>query len=257
MSEECELPFIRTQPSGSAEVTTNSLRTSTSNVESLEILSKLSGVVIQQRINVTEILTSINMANIYDIYDFTGRLLFVAYEESSCLCRCCMPSRNGFIMHIFDENSLQELIRFKRKCKFCCCCTNDCTKLCACLDCCSEMISVESPLGHKIGTVNQICGTKLKFNVCDNSGFMAQIIGPSCCCMGCCTSGFIGNVFKIYDHQEAIGTIAKKFVGICTQIFTVANVFHIRFPVDMSIEGKILLLSAIFLVDYVAFKYAS
>ncbi|KAK6726362.1 hypothetical protein RB195_004587 [Necator americanus] len=263
MFEESESSsFISTQPgpttiSGESEdVRRRSIRSrcDTSEKEGIEVLDTVTGLVVTQRVDLLEVFTSIDMNNRYDVRAPTGDQLFFAYEKSPCLIRCCMGKRHGFIMHVIDNNG-KEILSIKRKCKFCCCISNEFAKLCACCNCCKEFISVESPPGNEIGSVDQTCGTKLKFDVFDGNERIANVVGPSYCGMGCCTCCSPRKVFTIHSNDgEQVGVIIKKFGGVFKELFTNADVFHVKFPVDMSVQGKALLLSTVFLIDYVAFE---
>ncbi|EPB73818.1 Scramblase [Ancylostoma ceylanicum] len=114
---------------------------------------------------------------------------------------------------------------------------------------------VYAPAGGLIGRVYQTCGTMLRFDICDSSGRIARIVGPSFLGMGCCTCCFPNKVFKIYaDDGTEIGTITKKFGGFFKELLTNADVFHVEFPVDLSVEGKSLLLSTVFLILFSAYE---
>ncbi|EYB93801.1 hypothetical protein Y032_0178g638 [Ancylostoma ceylanicum] len=220
----------------------------------LDVLNTLDGLVVKQRVEMIEVLTTIDTNNKYDVYAPAGGLLFYAYEQSNCLVRLCAGRRRPFTMHIVDSNG-QEFITVRRRCKCCFCLNDNETKLFACCCCCREAIRVESPPGNEIGRVYQTCGTMLRFDICDSSGRIARIVGPSFLGMGCCTCCFPNKVFKIYaDDGTEIGTITKKFGGFFKELLTNADVFHVEFPVDLSVEGKSLLLSTVFLIDFVAFE---
>ncbi|RCN47659.1 Scramblase [Ancylostoma caninum] len=104
----------------------------------------------------------------------------------------------------------------------------------------------------QIGYVSQICGTRLQFDVFDSTGRVARVVGPKCCALGCCGCCF---PTKIYSNDgEQTGVITKHFGGFFKELCTNADVFHVEFPTDMKARGKALLLSTVFLIDYVAFE---
>ncbi|EPB73817.1 hypothetical protein ANCCEY_07107 [Ancylostoma ceylanicum] len=241
-------PLITTQPGTCS--TQESKTVETGQFErggdgGIEVLNTLNGLVVKQRVQMIEVITGIDVNNKYDIYAPTGELLFHAYEKSRFLMRFCAGSRRPFEMHIIDAAG-QEFIRVKRKFSCCSCRGDDQPKLRCC---CNEAIKVESPPGNEIGRVYQTCGTMLKFYVCDASGRIAKIVGPSFLGMGCCTCCYPNKVFRIYaDDGTEIGTITKKFGGLLKELFTNADIFHVEFPEDFSVEEKSLILSTVFLI---------
>ncbi|EYB93793.1 hypothetical protein Y032_0178g634 [Ancylostoma ceylanicum] len=56
------------------------------------------------------------------------------------------------------------------------------------------------------------------------------------------------------DDGTEIGTITKKFGGLLKELFTNADIFHVEFPEDFSVEEKSLILSTVFLIDFISFQ---
>ncbi|GMT27525.1 hypothetical protein PFISCL1PPCAC_18822, partial [Pristionchus fissidentatus] len=97
-----------------------------------------------------------------------------------CERQCCKNKR-GFEIHVLD-NLGTEVLRVTRE--FQCCAMYPC---CASPGSyCSHMIVVESPPGHKIGTVHQdvsCCNPRFVLN--DAGGQTVLMIEGDCCAMMC------------------------------------------------------------------------
>ncbi|KAK6015268.1 Scramblase [Ostertagia ostertagi] len=127
---------------------------------------------------------------------------------------------------------------------------------CASCYCCRDWITVEVPSGNEIGYVQQRSGCKLNFNVYEQNSKFAYIIGPGCCGCGCCTCCFPEKTFTIYSQSDGsqIGAITKVFGGMLKEYLTDADTFRVTFPTDMAVTAKMILIAAVFLIDFLAFE---
>jgi hypothetical protein len=71
-------------------------------------------------------------------------------------------------------------------------------------------------------------------------------------------SAFVGKNFHIYDsrvHQDkSIGFIKKEWCGLLKEMYSEEECFSIAFPASATPKEKALLLSAIFLIDFIYFE---
>ena len=65
---------------------------------------------------------------------------------------------------------------------------------------------------------------------------------------------FIPWTFSIRKGDSECGEIKKKWSGILKESSTDADAFGVRFSRDLAAEEKILLLAAVFLIDFVHFE---
>ncbi|XP_053294530.1 phospholipid scramblase family member 5 [Pleuronectes platessa] len=167
--------------------------------------------------------------------------LFVAVEESSCLClQCCGPAR-ACTLKGFDCEGCQ-LFYFERPFRADACC----------LGCCLMEMKVYTPQKHLIGTVCQRWSmfTPL-LEVCDSEGESTIRIQGTCCPSRC----FSNQQFQIVSNiGEKIGTIWKRWPGFNDE----GNMDHEYFGLDvpMSLEShiKLLLLATTFLLNHMFFE---
>lgn len=118
--------------------------------------------------------------------------------------------------------------------------------------CCLQEMVISSPPGTVIGSVKQTWSPILpKFDIEDANGdTILKIEGPCCACNAC------GDVeFKVMskDEQE-IGKISKQWSGLAKELFTDADNFGIKFPMDLDVKAKACLLGAVFLIDFMFFE---
>uniref|UniRef100_H3DCW1 Phospholipid scramblase n=1 Tax=Tetraodon nigroviridis TaxID=99883 RepID=H3DCW1_TETNG len=167
--------------------------------------------------------------------------LFVAVEESSCVClQCCGPAR-ACSLQGFDCQGRQ-VFYFERPLRVDACC----------LGCCLMEMGVYTPQKHLMGTVRQRWSmfTPL-LEVCDADGASAVRIQGSCCPCRC----FSNQSFKVVsDIGEEVGRVWKKWPGFNEE----QNMDHEYFGLDVSLNvdshTKLLLLAATFLLNHMFFE---
>ncbi|CAF1027273.1 unnamed protein product [Rotaria sordida] len=56
------------------------------------------------------------------------------------------------------------------------------------------------------------------------------------------------------DRTTEIGAIYKKYSGFCKEAFTSSDVFSMHVPINMDVKAKMLVLGALFLIDFMNFS---
>lgn len=213
----------------------------------LEYLTQIDQILVNQVVELLEAFVGIECQNQFAIKNIMGQTVYHAAEESGfCTRQCCGPHR-GFVMHVAD-NMGQEVMRVTREFK---CCAGCCWL--ACLDCCAYEVMVESPIGVPIGYVRQSCSLiKPCFEVMDeNHEAVLSLSGPICICeCPCCDVNF-----SLYSMDgEEIGGVQKQWSGLVKEIFTEADNFGIKFPMDLDVKVKATLMGAVFLINMMFFE---
>ncbi|XP_034052031.1 phospholipid scramblase family member 5 isoform X2 [Gymnodraco acuticeps] len=167
--------------------------------------------------------------------------LFMAVEESSCVClQCCGPAR-ACSLRGFDCQSRQ-VFYFERPLRVDACC----------LGCCLMEMRVYTPHKQLIGTVFQRWSmfTPL-LEVCDSEGASTIRIQGSCCPSRC----FSNQQFQIVSNiGEKMGSIWKKWPGFNDDYNMDHEYFGLEVPLGMESHSKLMLLAATFLLNYMFFE---
>ncbi|CAB1317126.1 unnamed protein product, partial [Coregonus sp. 'balchen'] len=167
--------------------------------------------------------------------------LFVAVEESSCMClQCCGPARSCSLQG-FDRQARQVFL-FERPLRVDACC----------LGCCLMEIRVYTPQRQLLGSIQQRWSmfTPL-LEVCDSDGTSTIRIQGSCCPCRCLSNQEFQVVSAI---GEKIGSIWKKWPGFNEECNMDHEYFGLEVPQDMTSQTKLLLLAATFLLNYMFFE---
>ncbi|XP_015242220.1 PREDICTED: phospholipid scramblase family member 5-like [Cyprinodon variegatus] len=167
--------------------------------------------------------------------------MFVAVEESSCVClQCCGPAR-ACSLQGYDYQGRQ-VFYFERPLRVDACC----------FGCCLMEIRAYTPQKHLIGTVCQRWSmfTPL-LEVCDLEGASRiQIQGPCCPCR--C---FSNQQFQIVSKfGEQIGTIWKKWPSFSDERNMDHEYFGLEVTQSLEPNTKLLLLAATFLLNHMFFE---
>ncbi|XP_045908832.1 phospholipid scramblase 1 [Micropterus dolomieu] len=177
------------------------------------------------------------------IYNITtgGSQLFVAVEESSCVClQCCGPAR-ACSLQGFDCQGHQAFY-FERPLRVDACC----------LGCCLMEMRAYTPQKQLIGTVCQRWSmfTPL-LEVCDSEGaFTVRIQGSYCPCR--C---FSNQQFQVVSNiGEKIGTIWKKCPTPTDEHNMDHDFFGLEVPLRLESHNKLLLMAASFLLNHMFFE---
>ncbi|XP_062337824.1 phospholipid scramblase family member 5 [Osmerus eperlanus] len=167
--------------------------------------------------------------------------LFVAVEESSCVClQCCGPARSCSLKG-FDPQARQ-VFHFERPFRVDACC----------LGCCLMEMKAYTPQHQLVGTVKQRWSmfTPL-LEVCDSEGKSSLRIQGSCCPSRC----FANQEFQVISTiGEKIGTIWKKWPGFNEECNMDHEYFGMQVPQDMTSNTKLLLLGTTFLLNHMFFE---
>ncbi|KAL6104472.1 uncharacterized protein ACO6RY_14195 [Pungitius sinensis] len=168
--------------------------------------------------------------------------LFVAVEESSCVClQCCGPAR-ACSLQGFDRQGRQ-VFYFERPLRVDACC----------LGCCLMEMRAYTPQKRLFGTVCQRWSmfTPL-LEVCGSEEASTRVrVQGSCCPQRC----FSNQQFQIVSNiGEKLGTIWKKWPGFNVERNMDHEHFGLEVPLSMESDTKLLLLAATFLLNYMFFE---
>ncbi|XP_056116183.1 phospholipid scramblase family member 5 [Rhinichthys klamathensis goyatoka] len=177
----------------------------------------------------------------YSISTETSDQLFVAVEESSCVCmQCCGPARSCSLQG-FDKNA-ECVFRFERPLR---------AEMCW-LGCCLMEIRAYTPEREFIGTVHQRWSMFTPyFEVCDSEGISAVRILGSCCNTRCLSEQELQVVSTI---GESVGRIWKRWPGYSEECNMDHEYFGLDVPQGMNLNTKVLLLAATFLLNHMFFE---
>ncbi|KAF4089588.1 hypothetical protein AMELA_G00067730 [Ameiurus melas] len=208
----------------------------------LEYLTQIDQLLVHQKVELAEVLLGWESNNKYLVKNTLGQQVFYVAEENDCCNRnCCGPLRS-FVLHIQD-NMGQEVITLTRplRCGSCLC------------PCCLQELEVQSPPGTPIGYVVQSWHPYLpKYTIQnENKQDVLKIVGP-CCTFKCCSD--VNFEVLSMDETAAVGRINKQWTGYLQEAFTDADNFGIKFPLDLDVKIKAVLLGACFLIDFMFFE---
>ncbi|XP_068427780.1 phospholipid scramblase 1 [Clinocottus analis] len=179
---------------------------------------------------------------IYSITTGSSRSqIFVAVEETSCVClQCCGPAR-ACSLQGFDRRGRQ-VFHFERPLRVDACC----------LGCCLMEMRAYTPQKHLIGTVCQRWSVFTPLlEVCGSEGASAVSVQGSCWPSRCASS----QQFQIVSNiGEKMGTIWKKWPGFNVEHNMDHEHFGLEVPLNMEPHMKLLLLAATFLLNYMFFE---
>ncbi|XP_050985441.1 phospholipid scramblase family member 5 [Labeo rohita] len=177
----------------------------------------------------------------YNISTESGDQLFVAVEESSCMCmQCCGPARSCSLQG-FDKDA-ECVFLFERPLR---------AEMCW-LGCCLMEIKAYTPERELIGTVHQRWSMFTPyFEVCDSEGISAVRIQGSCCNTRCLSEQELQVVSSI---GESIGCIWKSWPGYNEECNMDHEHFGLNVPQEMNLKTKVLLLAAAFLLNHMFFE---
>ncbi|TRY69737.1 hypothetical protein DNTS_035417 [Danionella cerebrum] len=167
--------------------------------------------------------------------------LFVAVEESSCVCiQCCGPARSCSLQGFDKDKECVFLLEKPLRAEMCC------------LGCCLMEIRAYTHERELIGTVYQRWSVLTPyFEVCDSEGILVVRIQGSCCNIRCLSEQELQVVSSI---GETVGRIWKRWPGYNEE----CNMDHEYIGIDvlpgMNLKTKVLLLAATFLLNHMFFE---
>lgn len=211
----------------------------------LEYLTAVDQLLIQQQVELLEAFTGFETNNKYKICNAMGQQVYFAAEDTDCCTRqCCGPAR-PFEMKVFD-NMQREVIHLSRplNCQCCCC------------PCCLQEIEIQSPPGTVIGYVEQKWTLwKAKLEVQDAQRQPIMVVNGPCCPCSCGSD--VEFPLNSLDGSNQIGMISKQWSGFAREFFTDAENFGVRFPLDLDVKYKAILMGATFLIDFMFFEHSN
>ncbi|KAB5579782.1 hypothetical protein PHYPO_G00198930 [Pangasianodon hypophthalmus] len=208
----------------------------------LEYLTQIDQLLVHQKVELAEVFIGWETNNKYLVKNSLGQQVFFVAEENDCCNRnCCGPLRS-FALHVQD-NMGQEVLTLTRplRCSSCF------------YPCCLQELEVQSPPGTPIGYVVQTWHPYLpKYTVQnEKKQDVLKIMGP-CCTFKCCSD--VNFEVLSMDETASVGRISKQWTGYVQEAFTDADNFGIKFPLDLDVKIKAVLLGACFLIDFMFFE---
>lgn len=205
-------------------------------------LIQVDQLLVHQKVEIAEAILGWETNNKYLVKNVMGQQVFYVAEENDCCNRqCCGPMRS-FVLHIQDNQGL-EVITLKRplKCSLCC------------FPCCLQKLEVQAPPGNPIGYITQNWHPYLPKLTIQNEKMedVLKIVGPFCACKCCSDVNF--KVMSL-DEVTEVGMISKQWTGLMQEAFTDADNFGIKFPLDLDVKIKAVLLGGCFLIDFMFFE---
>ena len=209
----------------------------------MDFLTMLDKLLVKQKLQMTEILTGIEMKNQYCISSSNGEMIFSASEESNlCDRNCCPGSIRPFDMRIQDTRG-RDVMMFSRRlaCDSCC------------FPCSMQRMEITSPPGTVIGYILQEWSLfHPQFRVEDPSGEIVMRIEGPFWKVSCGESIDFSILSK--DESLVIGKIRKMWSGLSKEVFSDAEHYEITFPLDLDIHMKSVILGACFLIDFMYYE---
>ncbi|KAF3429225.1 hypothetical protein E2986_00018 [Frieseomelitta varia] len=206
----------------------------------LEYLIALDHLRIQQQYEILEAVVGWETENKYHITNANGQPLYYIAEESDTCARLCLGALRCCEFRVVDTNQ-REVLHMVRpfRCSGCCC------------SCCMQVLEVYSG-GVLLGTVTENCSSFFRpsFSIRNASGkTVLRVKGPW---FRCC--GTVRFKIRSADDVHRVGEIKKKWGGFTREILTDADNFSLRFPIDLDVKIKAVLLGACILIDFLYFE---
>ena len=214
----------------------------------LEYLTQLDQVLIKQKIELLEALTSWETSNKYEILNSMGQPFMKATEKSNFCCKqFCGPGRS-FEINITDTSEDQQILQISRPfqcCNLVCC---PCNKY----EMSIKSINMQDLVNKEtlLGTVEENWSCFPSYTIRDsNNNKIFNIDGPFRL-FHCCQD----INFEVSDPAgNKVGNIQKQFRGI-TEAFVDADNFGVTFPLDLDVRMKAVLIGAVFMIDFMYFE---
>jgi uncharacterized protein YxjI len=195
----------------------------------MEKLALVDGLVISQQKEWGEIITGFETKNQYTVMDPSGQQLYTAVEEDgSTLMRLFLKALRPFEITVADSGR-DTILRAKRPFRFY-----------------FHELEVVDPRGRVLGRIKRRFSILRRiYTVEDTSGReLFQLFGPL----------LKPWTFEIMRGGRSHGKITKKWSGLLKEAFSDAENFGITFPKGLDQKARLLLLGAVFLIDFVHFE---
>ncbi|KAL3290076.1 hypothetical protein HHI36_023445 [Cryptolaemus montrouzieri] len=222
-------PSTANQTSSSDYDSRNTLQESIISPPGLDYLSTIDQFLLQQN--------DIFAKNKFNVLNSHGQNIFLAAENSTICGYACCSSHRRYEIKIMDNFGKEVMhLYHPQNCVLCC------------FPPFLQRIEVFSPPDNLIGTVEQDYSFfNINFSIKDQyTVTVLKIKGPvfaNCCCQD------IHYRIISADERTQIGTICRKFPGMCKQLCSQVNYFKSNFSMDLDVKTKALLLGACFLID--------
>ncbi len=195
----------------------------------MERLASVDGLVISQQKEWGEIITGFETKNQYTVMDPSGQQLYTAVEEDgSTLMRLFLKALRPFVITVTDPGR-NTILRAKRPFRFY-----------------FHELEVVDPHGRTLGLIKRRFSILRRiYTVQDTSGReLFQLFGPL----------LKPWTFEIMKGGRSHGKITKKWSGLLKEAFSDAENFGITFPKGWDQKARLLLLGAVFLIDFIHFE---
>ena len=207
-------------------------------------LKSSNSLVIKQKLQTCELLTGCEQENRYTITAPGGETIYWAKEHSSCMDRFLCGNIRAFDMAVSDQTT-NEVIRLFRPltCQGCCCS--------ALYPHCTQALTI-SVNGETVGTIRERA-TWLNpvYHVFDSVGNQVLKIRGPWLHFSLCDDV----IFNVLDTDGTkLAVILKKWRGCLRESLTDADNFEILFNDGLSIDTKVLIFGATFLIDMMYFE---
>ncbi|KAF2881505.1 hypothetical protein ILUMI_24662 [Ignelater luminosus] len=218
--------------------------------DGLEYLLDLDSIFVRQVPDLPETIGE-DIANCYFVLNKDGERIYYAYEISDVGLRKLWGYRRPFNIVVFDRTATEILNLYRPlSCDQCC------------YPCCLQKMVVTTSTGILLGKVKQPWGPlwpRLKIE--DYRGnIVYNLEGPPCTCSWCFCTGcynidadFFISTTRV--RKTIIGRLTKYWTKFYREtVSTDVDNFGMRFPKDINVELKAVLLGACFLLDYMYFE---
>lgn len=207
----------------------------------LGYLTAVDQLIVEQQIDALEMFTGWESKNRYLIKNSAGQVVYYAVDESNVLAMNVLGSQRPFDIMVMD-NMRACVMRVSRPFR------GENLAICGIV----QEIQVMSGVGQVLGSIAEVfqwCSPKFQVNNAAGQTIL-YIEGQVC------RADFLDTDFDIItvDGNAKIGAITRKFPGFGKELFTYADVFGVRFPMDLDPAIKAVLLASCFLIDFMFYE---
>jgi uncharacterized protein YxjI len=201
----------------------------------LPVVANADSLVIRQRKELTEVFTSMETKNRYEIDLPDGRTIMYAQEQGEggmdFLRRNFLNTSRPFHIELSDERG-QDMMHLHRPWRWL-----------------FSRLDVLDGTGVLLGSIQQRFAVFSKrFSVLDPSGAeIAELHGPM----------LRPWTFRVLVGGQEVGQITKQWSGLLREAFTDADTFGVQYGPGMSPQLRALALAATFLIDFLYFEHKS
>ena len=211
------------------------------NNEAWEVLTDAEFFFVKQRVDWAESFTGIEEANQYTVFDEQNKEQFKIIENkggcTECLTRQCLKNQRPFTL--FVTHKQKRWLRIVRK-----------------YSCCLQSVQIYEDDDNTPADVvndNALLGSVFqKWTFFSRSFYILDKDGTTL--LEISTSIFNPYNFVISHNGTDVGEIKKEWSGFGQEIFTDADNFGFNMDKRLSESTKALLLSAVFLIDFMYFE---